>query len=234
MKTHLEKMTDAEFVQGMIDADRIVASWPEWKRGILEASGSPTAKRREVKEKAMSGIDPCVLEKCYKAFDDHAGMNAVEAAIEKYRELTGVGPITAEMVLAMAKTLYQEKSLIIASLRKDAPHIADKLNELASRPAPAVVVPEEIRETAEMIVGSGKKSGYMPKFVALAKFALSLLPQPPKPEPGQRAYEAYFKAVEGLDIDDNCVPWGKLLPVDHQCWAAVETALKGDADGSAK
>jgi len=44
-------VTDAAFWEAVDDARKLVASWPAWKRGILEASGSPTCERREVVQK---------------------------------------------------------------------------------------------------------------------------------------------------------------------------------------
>lgn len=51
------------------DAKRIVDSWPEWKRGILEASGSPTVKvpRPVVEERRWVMSDACA----WLTYDDN-------------------------------------------------------------------------------------------------------------------------------------------------------------------
>ena len=37
-------MTDEEFRQELEKARQLVESWPEWKRGILDQSSSPTVR----------------------------------------------------------------------------------------------------------------------------------------------------------------------------------------------
>jgi len=169
----------------------------------------------------VSGIDPGVLNECFHAYRetpcDNTIKGGIEAAILKYRELTG-GPITAEM----AQSVFSSGG--------GWGLMAAKLNSLANRPAPAVVVPKAAANWARSIQWATARNpaAHDSEHRAASEFILSFVPTPPEPEPGQRAYEAFCDATKA---ESSRVSWRALSEYQQAAWAAVEATLKGATDG---